>query len=703
MRKLLVDLESSVEGRGSWRLRAKRLFIGRRRRAVAVALLVAVVAAGGWLLLQRPGAVRSGNLALAVMDFEDLGGSGDTLAAAGLNGLLQVGLIEKSPIRVVSPEYLQELHRRLFNGAIGVIKPERATEVARKAGASFILSGQLGGQKGSTYVIWRLIETGRGRSVGGRRVAYSDIVGLADEIIAEVVPLIAKQAGIDTSIATGSVEQITSSSPEALRHFTAAEAIFEGGNLDEALRQLEIAVRLDSTFALAWLRMADFCIWWSAQPQLAKKYVDKAWEHRSRLGIKDRMRLDAIKLQNDSKQMAAFEVYEEMVERWPDDRSVLFHYAVALYYNGLMPEAEEASEKALARFPDDAELRVLRVQALMEQGKAAKALAALHELQERDPEETYWEMAGRIHLIMGAIDSAEAAFRHADSLDPDDFQLQFNLAACEFSRGRPMEAAAMWERLLLRSDLSPYRKLKVMLGDIQVIYGSGLINCYAEVGCLNRALKLFDEIDPEIFTSVMKPGKRQYVRGLFLLHWGRPDSVLAMTREMMKQQEVGQDRTLWLDLRTYALIDLDSVQAARACLAQRAKEEYRRELFRHDYHYQAALIALRDGRPDSALVHLDASKYPGFVDTYDTRVRALRALKRFPEAAATLEELLRISGSRFIARYQLGQIYEEMGRKADAARQYEIFLKAWENADPGWPQVEDARKRLAALRSTAPK
>jgi serine/threonine protein kinase/tetratricopeptide (TPR) repeat protein len=47
--------------------------------------------------------------------------------------------------------------------------------------------------------------------------------------------------------------------------------------------------------------------------------------------------------------------------------------------------------------------------------------------------------------------------------------------------------------------------------------------------------------------------------------------------------------------------------------------------------------------------------------------------------------------------YMLGKIYEEVGKKREARRNYERFMELWKNADPGLPEVDDARARLAAL------
>jgi tetratricopeptide (TPR) repeat protein len=47
--------------------------------------------------------------------------------------------------------------------------------------------------------------------------------------------------------------------------------------------------------------------------------------------------------------------------------------------------------------------------------------------------------------------------------------------------------------------------------------------------------------------------------------------------------------------------------------------------------------------------------------------------------------------------YHLGRIDEKLGDKATARENYRKFLDLWKNADPGRPEVEDAKKRLAGL------
>ena len=49
--------------------------------------------------------------------------------------------------------------------------------------------------------------------------------------------------------------------------------------------------------------------------------------------------------------------------------------------------------------------------------------------------------------------------------------------------------------------------------------------------------------------------------------------------------------------------------------------------------------------------------------------------------------------------YWLGKIHEEEGLKDRAIEHYERFLDLWKEADPGMAEVEDAKTRLAGLKS----
>ncbi|MBP1778662.1 MAG: Tetratricopeptide repeat, partial [candidate division NC10 bacterium] len=46
--------------------------------------------------------------------------------------------------------------------------------------------------------------------------------------------------------------------------------------------------------------------------------------------------------------------------------------------------------------------------------------------------------------------------------------------------------------------------------------------------------------------------------------------------------------------------------------------------------------------------------------------------------------------------YRLGRVLEEKGDRGPARTEYRTFLEHWKDADPGHPELADARNRLAA-------
>jgi tetratricopeptide (TPR) repeat protein len=88
----------------------------------------------------------------------------------------------------------------------------------------------------------------------------------------------------------------------------------------------------------------------------------------------------------------------------------------------------------------------------------------------------------------------------------------------------------------------------------------------------------------------------------------------------------------------------------------------------------------------------------------DVTARTYEKTGDLDKAIAEYERLItfdRKIPSRFLIHpkyhYRLARLYEQKGRKAKAVEQYERFLDLWKDADPGLPEVADAKKRLVGL------
>jgi tetratricopeptide (TPR) repeat protein len=89
----------------------------------------------------------------------------------------------------------------------------------------------------------------------------------------------------------------------------------------------------------------------------------------------------------------------------------------------------------------------------------------------------------------------------------------------------------------------------------------------------------------------------------------------------------------------------------------------------------------------------------------DVLARAYKAKGRIDKAIAEYERLITIrpeQGRWTLVHpryhYLLGKLYDDKGLKEKARGQYQKFLDLWKGADVGLPEVEDAKKKLAALK-----
>ena len=165
----------------------------------------------------------------------------------------------------------------------------------------------------------------------------------------------------------------------------------------------------------------------------------------------------------------------------------------------------------------------------------------------------------------------------------------------------------------------------------------------------------------------------------------------------------------WQDYHAYLLVKNGDVAEGEEILDtwKRNIEEgtVNSESAHNYYRYIAGNIELAKGNLAAAIANFDEIKeFPSIGEILLCRVYL--EMGRLGEAVARLEKrLLKYDEHRaqdgidaVKAYYFLGLAYEKSGWDKKAIEQYEEFLEIWKDADPGMPEVADAKARLAKLK-----
>jgi len=237
---------------------------GRRRAMLAGAALLLALGAGGTFLLRRgtvaaTGGAPSGVTRLAVLPFENLGDTADAYFADGIADELRGKLSTVPGLEVIARSSSVQYR--------GTTKPPQ--EVAKELGVRYLLTGTVRWEKradrqGRVRVSPELIEVS---ASGAPATKWQQPFDAALTDVFQVQSGIASQVASALDMALGAATQKTLASRptrdlQAWDTYLRGEAAWGNGNngSPEAIRRAQVlfeeAARRDSSFALAWARLA---------------------------------------------------------------------------------------------------------------------------------------------------------------------------------------------------------------------------------------------------------------------------------------------------------------------------------------------------------------------------------------------------------------------------------------------------------------
>lgn len=287
-------------------------------RLLWLSLGATTVVAGGLLLwLLGPGApVPETGLRIAVFPLSTVPDDGSNLGE-GIADLLSAGLDGTAGLTTVDPQALWPPLLRAGILPRAEVSVNRFSAESRRFGASHYLVGSVVRTGDIAQVVVRLYESGSDESFALLRVSGStdQLAALVDQVAVDVVGALWQDSDVP---AVGRVDQLATSSPQALDAYLEAMAQVRRGRFAEASEAIERAVAADSTFALAYLQQSRIRSWVLSLNGQAmtgvSEIIDRAMALRGRLTPRNRLRVEALKAMDETDAAQAASLLEQILQ-----------------------------------------------------------------------------------------------------------------------------------------------------------------------------------------------------------------------------------------------------------------------------------------------------------------------------------------------------------------------------------------------------
>jgi len=594
--------------------------------------------------------------------------------------------------------FIHDLREAGFDDGVGVPLTLKQ-DVAERRHLDYFLSGSFTTDATGYTLEYELYETRRAKSLARQSFSGTDLFALVDQMSEQLrrdldIPAYRIEESTDLS-----VSELTTTSIPAFRSMSLAMHSFAGGNVPGAVPLLERAVEADPTFAWAQMLLGISYLL-SNRPEDGKVAMDAARQHLYRLPERYQLAFRSTsQLLFEQDGAKAFETTKYWSELYPDDIDA--HRSLANLYLARGERSEAIAELEIILELDPTQSNHIRTigNLYAAQAEYDKALEYHGRYRDEFPDDyrSYTSLAG-VYRSMGDHDRARDAYERALVVEPDETGILGQLAGLERDLGNFERAAELRDQALAVSR-SPQDRYWVYGIDETLHYRQGQ---YRALGEDYRRRK---EIGAEFLDPVnrlLRLANSEYL--WWAVEAGNEAGALRELDRLSAQVSPPFDDLLAI---AYLVIyqDLEDAEKTRDQVErlQTVIATFGFEAMRSVVYMGIGRLAQMDGDCEEAIANYNKVLE---INPNDVTMRLWVSRCQLelgdPEAAeASLLEVLRIIPALPDANYQLGLVYEEMGRADEAIAQLEAAVEIWKNADPEYIPAQQARSKLAELQSTS--
>lgn len=690
----------------------------RRFALPAIVLLVALSAAavvwGPWARKPKA-AVLPPAPALAILDFENLSDDPDLEKwVIGLPLLLTTDLLQSKSLRTLSDDAVFSALKKHNLADSARYSREELRRLARELKADYLLTGSLMKAGGSIVVTAFLQDARSGAPLHTEKIESPDEQGLmrgVDELARRIKSRLDLKAAAGRDDVDLDVEVLTTSYALAFKYYAEAMRYHHTGDYEQSLLMLRKAVELDPEFAMAYRLMSVDARNLGYYTQEAD-FMRTAFDLSGRLPENSRerhlIRGDYYSLSEPTFGLAV-EAFQLVLRGNPEDLIANNNLGM-LYYD--LEDYEAAARHAsvpIRRNTDNPFPYHTKAAALKALGRTAEAVRLLESYHEMHPANRliFWTL---IDVLIDAHDftAALSALDRAEAVFPDPSWSEKKGTVLFHTQGADA-AREEFRRLVFLEEATWHLRAYERLGS--VAFARGRFREAAEE--FLRGVELAETTAQHDWEAMLRR-----LRGRALLESGDSPAALEEARKGLEAaRAAGGGYRLSAALvflaealvangdRAAAVVLTEQSQAlAVACRTPRTQRAH--DFFR-------GYLELVSGRPSEAVSLIEKAVSQIRRSGGDDYVavpygyylaRAREGSGDAAGAADALQKMIEAPGDRLSfdgyfakALFGLARLEDRLGRPGRAREHFQAFLAQWRDADPGRPEVAEAKSRLEAL------